>query len=350
MFHLKKLPTIVYYLFLTTQIVYGYDHARNTKGQWITEALSSLENGKYPKVKAIAWWHSNFDDTRLRIDSSKKSLIAYQEGIASSVFTFQAHIASKKLQVPLHGSIYHAAFPDFGSTEDNVTAERIKRFETIAQKRIVWAYFSNNWYKEIRFPLSQVKTIHESGKIPFIRLMPRSDFKGSGPDPLYTMQKIIDGLFDKALSEWAMDAKKIGIPLLVEFGTEVNGDWFPWSGSYNGGETTDLYGDIKKADGPERFRDAYRHIITLFRKNKVDNITWFFHVNASGTPEESWNEIRHYYPGDTYIDWLGISVYGPQTKEDRYHSFIEIMDKVYPELTKIANKPVAILELGITEI
>ena len=31
-------------------------------------------------------------------------------------------------------------------------------------------------------------------------------------------------------------------------------------------------------DGPERFRDAYRHIIDLFRKEGVKNITWCFHV------------------------------------------------------------------------
>lgn len=350
MFHLLKLLITVFYLLVTIQIGYCNEVSKPTKTQWITEALFALSNGRYPHVKAVAWWNENFDDTKLRIDSSPESLKAYQKGISLPLFTSKAYFIQKKLYPASDGSIYHAANPDFGGTEDNVTLSSIKTFETLAQKKIVWAYFSNNWYDNIRFPLSEVHTIYKNGKIPFIRLMPRSDFQGSGPDPLYTMQKIIDGKFDKALVEWAMDAKKIGIPLLVEFGTEVNGDWFPWSGSYNGGGTTNLYGDIKKADGPERFCDAYRHIITLFRNNKVDNITWFFHVNASGNPDASWNEIKQYYPGDAYIDWLGISVYGPQTKKETYQSFIEIMDKVYPEITKISNKPVAILELGITEI
>lgn len=350
MFHLLKLPVIVFYLFIATQIGYCNDHAKYSKAKWITQAISSLENGRYPKVKAVSWWNENFDETRLRIDTSKKSLRAYQKGIASSVFISQAQLVSKKLQAPPYGSIYHAANPDFGGTEDNVTSKSIKNFESLAKKKIVWAYFSNNWYDAIKFPLAQVNTIRKSGKLPFIRLMPRSDFNVGGPDSRYTMQKIIDGEFDKELIQWALDAKKSATPLLVEFGTEVNGDWFPWNGSYNGGGTTDLYGDRKKADGPERFRDAYRYIITLFRHHKVNNITWFFHVNASSYPEESWNEIKQYYPGDTYIDWLGISVYGPQTKEDAYVSFTEIMNKVYPELTNISNKPIAILELGITEI
>lgn len=350
MFHALKPLIAVFYPFVVTQMGHCNDPSIHTKAKWITEALASLENGRYPKVSAVAWWNENFDETRLRIDSSKKSLRAYQKGIARSVFTSKAHIVSIKLQVPPHGSIYHAANPGFGGTEDNVTSASIKSFEGTAEKKIVWAYFSNNWYDLIKFPYSAVKTIHESGKIPFIRLMPRSDFKVGGPDSRYTMQKIIDGQFDKELTQWALDAKKSAIPLLVEFGTEVNGDWFPWNGTYNGKSLKNTYGDPVQVDGPERFRDAYRHIVTLFRNNKADNITWFFHVNASGDPEESWNEIDQYYPGDAYIDWLGISVYGTQTKEETYQSFNEIMDKVYPEITKISNKPIAILEWGITEI
>jgi hypothetical protein len=350
MFHLWKLLTAIFCLILSIQTGYGNELSKPTKAKWITEAFSSLANGYYPSIKAVAWWNENFDETKLRIDSSTESLVAYQKGITAPVFISQAQIVSKKLQIPPHRSIYHAANPDFGETEDNVTSERIKSFEALAQKKIIWAYFSNNWYNDIRFPLSQVRTIHENGKIPFIRLMTRSDFKEGVPDPLYTMQNIIDGKFDKALSQWAMDAKKTEMPLLVEFGTEVNGDWFPWNGSYNGGGTTELYGDKNKPDGPERFRDAYRHIIDLFRSHGVDNITWFFHVDAFDQPKNSWNSIDQYYPGDTYIDWIGISVYGPQTKDETYCSFVEIMDQVYPELTKISNKPIAILEWGITEI
>lgn len=350
MFQPLKLPIAVFYLIVITTVGYSSDLSRHTKAEWITEALSSLANGRYPHVKAIAWWHSNFDDTKLKIDSSPESLAAYQKGITLPIFISKAHIIHKKLYPASDGSIYHAAFPDFGGTEDNVTSKRIRTFETLAQKKIVWAYFSNNWYDHIKFPLSEVTTIHKDGKIPFIRLMPRSDFRQGGPDPLYTMQKIIDGKFDKVLSKWAMDAKKTGIPLLVEFGTEVNGDWFSWNGSYNGGATTELYGDKGKADGPERFRDAYRHIIDLFRSHGVDNITWFFHVNASSDPKEPWNELSQYYPGDTYIDWLGVSVYGPQIQEENYRSFTQIMDQVYPELTNISNNPVAILEWGMTEI
>ena len=71
------------------------------------------------------------------------------------------------------------------------------------------------------------------------------------------MKKIIDGKFDKELIQYAKDARNFGKSLIIEFGTEVNGDWFSWNGKYNGGEEKDNYGNPDIPDGPERFRDAY---------------------------------------------------------------------------------------------
>jgi len=138
--------------------------------------------------------------------------------------------------------------------------------------------------------------------------------------------------------------------LLVEFGAEVNGDWFPWNGKYNGAGETAFYGDPNLYDGAERFKDAYKHIINICNNNGATNITWFFHVNAYSDPDLDWNQIKNYYPGDNYIDWLGVSVYGPQESDEDYQEFSDILNDVYPILTNLSNKPIAILEFAITEI
>ena len=325
------------------------DVIANKKAQWIEKAFESLESNKYPRVKAISWWHENFDNSLLKVNSSSESLTAYKNGVRSATFVTTANINANKLIAPVEG-IYHAAFPDFGGTEDVVTAERIKDFETLVSKDIVWAYFSNNWYNNIRFPAEEVNTIYSAGKIPFIRMMPRTTFDEGGPDPNYTMQKIIDGDFDADLTQWALDAANTNIPLLVEFGTEVNGNWFPWNGQYNGAGETTSYGEPTLPDGAERFRDAYRHIIDICRTNGANNITWFFHVDAYGSPATSWNEIANYYPGDNYIDWLGVSIFGPQESNEDYQEFSEILDAVYPTLSNLASKPIAVLEFAVTEM
>lgn len=320
-----------------------------SKGEWIQGAFLSLESGEYPKIKAISWWHEDFDHSQLTINSSSQSLAAYQKGVNSPTFITKATIDSMKLVAPTSG-IYHAAFPNFGGTEDLITVDRIKNFEAAATKEIVWTYFSNNWYDSIKFPLAAVNTIKEANKIPFIRMMARTSFTAQKADPIYSMQRIINGDFDAALTQWAVDAANVGTPLLVEFGTEVNGDWFPWNATYNGGATKNEYGDPALFDGAERFRDAYRHIIDICNTNGATNITWFFHVDAYSQPHEEWNQIKGYYPGDDYIDWLGVSIYGPQKRKEAYQSFAEILNDVYPILTAISAKPIAILEFGITEL
>jgi hypothetical protein len=323
--------------------------AENKKAAWIENAFLSLESGKYPRVKAISWWHEDFDNSLLKVNSSPESLKAYQKGVSSSTFVTVANFSPEKLVEPASG-IYHSAFPDFGGTEDIVTAKRINDFESLVGKEIVWAYFSNNWYDSILFPATEVNTIASAGKIPFIRIMPRTGFDEGGPDPNYTMQRIISGDFDAALTQWAVDAATSGIPLLVEFGTEVNGNWFPWNGQYNGAGETSGYGDTTLFDGPERFRDAYRHIIDICNSNGANKITWFFHIDAYSEPDVSWNEFENYYPGDEYIDWLGVSIYGPQESGEDYQEFSEILDDIYPSLANLSDKPVAILEFAITEI
>ena len=321
----------------------------NKKAQWIKNAFISLESNNYPKVKAISWWNENFDNSLLKVNSSAESLDAYKKGVSSSLFITTANFNSNKLIEPSSG-IYHSAFPDFWGTEDIVTAKRITDFETLVNKDIVWAYFSNNWYDNIQFPSAAVNIIHGTGKVPFIRMMPRTNFDEGGPDPNYTMQKIIEGDFDTALTQWAIDAKNTNIPLLVEFGTEVNGNWFPWNGQYNGAGETTGYGDPNLFDGAERFRDAYRHIIDICNAKGANNITWFFHIDAYSEPNTDWNNIKYYYPGDNYIDWLGVSIYGPQENSEDYQEFSEIINDIYPNLSNLSDKPIAVLEFAITEL
>lgn len=254
-----------------------------------------------------------------------------------------------KLLPPKTG-VYHGAFAEFSPYEDIVTDEMIVDFETLVGKEIVWGYFSNNWFKGIVYPKQQIETLHKNGVVPFVRLMPRSRFQVGGQDPVYTLQKIIDGDFDIELREWARQAKKSGIPLLVEFGTEVNGNWFTWSGVSNGGGVTSEFGDPNIPDGPERFQVAYRHIIDLFKEEQAYNITWFFHVNLISGPLEEWNQPQFYYPGDDYIDWIGVSVYGAQRDSDPWVSFTKLMDEHFDVIKNISpTKPVAILEFGTVQ-
>ncbi len=279
--------------------------------------------------------------------SSLLLLTSCSEDITKSTTT-----QTQKLLAPSGTQIYFGAFADFGGSEDNVTAQKVKDFEILVGKKIAWAYFSDNWYNGITYPKADIHAIHKSGSVPFVRLMPRSDEIQGRAETHFSLQHIIDGDFDSALRAWATAAMQDNIPLLVDFAVEPNGDWFQWSGLFNGGSQTDGYGDPDYPDGPERYRDAYRHIINLFNAQGVKHITWFFHFNYASFPDSAWNKPHYYYPGDDYIDWVGTSLYGAQEVTEEwdgleFSSQLEIYADDAQAITAI--KPMALLEFGVTD-
>ncbi len=259
---------------------------------------------------------------------------------------------SIKLLPPEGNNIYVGAFPDFGGSEEHVTTEKVLEFNQLIGKQIAWACFSDNWYNGIKYPKENIHQIYDSGAVPYVRMMPRSDEIQGHAEEYFTMQNIIDGKFDVALRAWANDAKRDNIPLLADFAVEANGDWFPWSGRFNGAEKRDGYGDPDYPDGPERYRDAYRHIIDLFRAEGVKHITWFFHYNYASFPNDEWNQPKYYYPGDEYIDWVGFSLYGAQTLDEEWEGleFSTQLKEFYSSFQGLeVTKPVALLEFGVTD-
>jgi hypothetical protein len=100
-------------------------------------------------------------------------------------------------------------------------------------------------------------------------------------------------------------------------------------------------------DSVARFREAYRHIICISREERAYNIRWVFHVDPWDEPVEEWNRFEHYYPGDDWIDWVGVSVYGRQVPKDRRAVPFRVqMDSAYRRLAKLTNKPVIVCEFG----
>lgn len=246
--------------------------------------------------------------------------------------------------------LYHGVYPGGKSGgEDDITAADVASYETAAGKQAAWVYFSHNWYENRLFPAGTAAMIRDRGSVPYIRLMLRSSPDQNKAEPTFTLTRLLRGEFDNDLRAWARSARNFASPLIVEFGPEMNGSWFSWNGTYNGGGRPGSYGDPTLPDGPERFRDAYRRIITLMREAGAANITWVFHVNAQDAPNVAWNRFENYYPGDSFIDWLGVSAYGAQTpRATEWPIFRDLMDAAYPRLAALAaDKPIVVSEFGV---
>ena len=132
---------------------------------------------------------------------------------------------------------------------------RIESFERLAGRKLSWVYFSQNWYRWLQFPRERVDTIWRHGAVPYIAFLPTSgDFYGAGrlqhnPEKRYTLQRIVDGVFDRQLRAWADGARRANVPILLSFGAEVNDDWGPWNAKWNGAGETTGYGDPTYPDG-----------------------------------------------------------------------------------------------------
>jgi hypothetical protein len=238
--------------------------------------------------------------------------------------------------------LYHGVYPGGATgTEDDVTDALVNEYEQAAGRKAAWVYFSHNWYNGSDFPRKTADWIHARGSLPFIRLMLRSDADNPCPDPTYTLKAINDGRFDKQLRKWGDEALAFGSPLVVEWGTEMNGDWFAWNAKWNG-----------KEKGATRFKNAFQRIVRIIRDEaQAKNVTWVFHANNGDAPKSSWNRVESYYPEDAYVDWLGMSVYGAQKPKqgEECLPFAPRMKAIYNRLTAVApTKPIFLLEFGAT--
>jgi hypothetical protein len=260
-------------------------------------------------------------------------------------FVARVHAESARIAPPPSGKLYHGFYwggvgtDTHDPTEHDVTSPDVARYEQAIGAKAAWVYFANNWFESRKFPVAMCKWIRDLGKIPYVRLMLRSDVDQLHGEKTFSLQKIIAGEFDVDLRAWARDAKAFGSPILIEWGTEPNGNWFSWNGKWNGGA----------GEGPKRYIAAYRHIVDLMRAEGADNLTWVWHANWLDEPEQKWNAFENYFPGDNYCDWVALSAYGPTTPltTDGTESFEFKMREAYPRLTGLApGKPMIIAEFG----
>lgn len=145
--------------------------------------------------------------------------------------------------------------------------------------------------------------------------------------------KILSGQWDAYITEFAQRLKSINKIVFLRFAHEMNGNWYPWSASNISGE---------------KYIAMYRYIKDIFDRNQATNIKWIFSINWEDVPGE--NNFRDCYPGDGYVDFIGIDGYnwGNTQAWSKWMSFKEIFEKRYQEITSNLKKSVIISEFSST--
>lgn len=177
----------------------------------------------------------------------------------------------------------------------------------------------------------------------------------------YSAAEVASGVYDKQYMRFFEVAKETKAKFLFRTMHEMNGSWYSWSGD------------------PENFKKAWIHIYELSRKAGLDksNILFIFSANSEDLPaleegviggqmifctpkhhlETGCKVLEDYYPGDEYVDMMGLSLYnwgrGRPESWAYWKSFYELFDNrssdIYSRL-QIYQKPIFIDEVGTTAV
>jgi len=231
-------------------------------------------------------------------------------------------------------------------------------FEALAKKPMALELFYIHWPESPNFPAGTCDTILAGGGIPHLTWEPWH--AGQANDPTYSLATIIAGDHDAYIRRWAAQIHAWGKPLYLRWGHEMNGYWYPWDGTHNGGAFAEGFGDPQKADGPERYVAAYRHIHDLFLEEGAHNVVWVWCPNveydqydAYSYPEREWNRLEAFYPGDKYVDWVAVDGYnwGSSQSWSTWESFRQVFDRAYAILRALSpDKPIMLGEFASSDV
>ena len=151
-------------------------------------------------------------------------------------------------------------------------------------------------------------------------------------DPNYALSTIVAGAHDGYLQASAQAAAAYGKQFQLRFAPEMNGSWAPWEGSVNG-------------NTPALYVAAWQHVVSIFRAAGATNVRWVWSPNNGPT-----STIPSYYPGDAWVDYIGIDGYNWGSSLGSWQSFSQVFGPASAVVTSLsAVKPIQISEMASAE-
>ncbi|GGM21963.1 glycoside hydrolase family 26 protein [Dactylosporangium sucinum] len=199
--------------------------------------------------------------------------------------------------------------------------------------------FAQGWATHKKFDRQPFDRIVNRGMLPMLGWEPwdyRVESKVDterGTQPAYRLSKITDGSYDAYIRSYAEGIKALGYPVALRFAHEMNGYWYPWCESANGNKRGDYVA-------------AWRHVHDLFDDAGVRNVIWVWSPNVV---YENSTPLSQLYPGDDYVDWVGLSGYYGTAGMETYQTFEQIYRNTLSELKSVSKRPIVVTEVAATD-
>jgi hypothetical protein len=185
---------------------------------------------------------------------------------------------------------------------------------TTLTPRIVM-YFSG-WGEQFRVKFAQSAARH--GEVPLVQIDPTG----------VSLAAIAASRYDSYLREYAGEVIAYRGPVILSFGHEMNGGWYSWGNGHT---------------SPADFVRAWRHIVTVFRQAGVLNVTWLWTANVvSSTPGSAIPSPWKWWPGKSYVTWVGIDGYYLRPS----YQFSSLFGPTILAVRRFTKDPILISETG----
>ena len=142
-----------------------------------------------------------------------------------------------------------------------------------------------------------------------------------------TLSQIAAGSSDAYITRFASAVRALNVPIALSFGHEFNGNWYPWG--------------TKDATAAQ-FVAAWKHVHDLFAAAGATNVIWIWDPNDIYPVPDV--QLKDYYPGDAYVDWVGVTGYWTQPGPNSYGSlYLPTLE----EVRDFTQKPFIIAETAV---
>jgi mannan endo-1,4-beta-mannosidase len=177
-----------------------------------------------------------------------------------------------------------------------------------------------------RFPGSfqrgEAQEVVDLGGLPLIQLNPRK----------ISMTELAAGAYDSYIKAYAQEVRAFGCHVVLSLGHEMNGWWYTWGLP----DTT-----------PRTFKAAWRHFHHIFAAEHVRNVIWSWdptHQYSQYKPGKIAYPASMFYPGNRYVDWIGIDGYVRPGE-----NFNKVFRFQLRDIRRLTRKPIYLAETGVSD-
>lgn len=184
-------------------------------------------------------------------------------------------------------------------------------------------------------PLSELDAVRARGAVTLLTWEPWT-WGGGTVQPAYSLQRITAGDFDAYLRQWGSALGAWGHPVMLRFGHEMNGNWYPWAEGING-------------NGPGDYAAAWRHVHDVVAATGAANVSWVWSPNV---PYPGSTALDGLFPGAGYVDAVALDGYnwGTSTATGSWVMPSDLFGSGLAELRRLApGVPILVAETASAE-